>query len=186
MALNRQIHLYSLDTSCFYTDDEMVFHKRLSRLYSIRKAIKDKLEKFNKRIKNITENKNEKNEDCNDHIILNEVNKLNEKIDIFTEALRRVNKLIKKNKERMIKEFTRFKTLDKTRCLREECLEDKNIQSMFESSLSRVLHIPINTITDNIMIVQVYYFEPAEDILKHGFYYNNEKIEFMYISYNVG
>lgn len=39
MLLQNQIHVYSLDTSGFYTPEEMILHRKLIRLYSLRKQV---------------------------------------------------------------------------------------------------------------------------------------------------
>ena len=41
MSLQTQIYLHSVDTSCFYDDNEMLIHNRLVRLYSLRKRVSD-------------------------------------------------------------------------------------------------------------------------------------------------
>ena len=41
MSLQTQIYLHSVDTSCFYDDNEMFIHNRLVRLYSLRKRVSD-------------------------------------------------------------------------------------------------------------------------------------------------
>ena len=42
MALDKQVYLYSVDTACFYTDDEKILNDKLNRCYIIRKEIKEK------------------------------------------------------------------------------------------------------------------------------------------------
>ena len=41
MSLSKQIYLYSIDTSCFYEEEEQKIHKSLLNLYSIRKRLKN-------------------------------------------------------------------------------------------------------------------------------------------------
>ena len=48
MALNKQIHLYSLATDSFYTDEE----KNISDILSKWHALRSKLKKREKKIKN--------------------------------------------------------------------------------------------------------------------------------------
>ncbi len=40
MALKNQVHIYNLDTSCFYNESEQVIHNRLNKLYLFRKKLK--------------------------------------------------------------------------------------------------------------------------------------------------
>jgi hypothetical protein len=45
LALKNQIHIYNLDTSCFYNESEQLIHKKLSKLYSFRKKLRKLNEK---------------------------------------------------------------------------------------------------------------------------------------------
>lgn len=144
MALSKQIHVYSIATDAFYTDDEQYLGNILSRLYNIRVNIKTKQKK----------NHNRK---------------------IYNYQLKRINRIIKKNKHLLIKQFKITEQSNEIRKLRTECIADKNIVSIFESSLTRALEINTNELTEDLMIVQVYYFEPARDVIKNGFMYNHEK-----------
>ena len=42
LGLEKQIHVYSLDTACFYNQQEMSIHNKLIRLYYLRNKIKNK------------------------------------------------------------------------------------------------------------------------------------------------
>lgn len=136
MKLKDQIHVYSFDTSCFYTDNENQIHKKLIRAYSIRQRLKTH---------------------CAQSF-----------------QLARINRLIKHYKEQIVKEFQRFKTTKERRKLRLESIQDRNIVSIFDSFLTRTLQCKINEVTKDIIIIQVYFYEIAEDLIKHGFLWNNE------------
>ena len=49
---------------------------------------------------------------------------------------------------------------------------------MFNSSLTRTLEIPINSLTTDIFIVQTYFFNVLKDIILNGFLYKGEKYIF--------
>lgn len=54
--LDKQVHIYSVDTSFFYNDEEYKIHKRLNKLYLLRQYLKNKdnkehIKKVNKMIK---------------------------------------------------------------------------------------------------------------------------------------
>lgn len=149
MALNRQIHLYSLDTSSFYTDNEKLIGDKLSKCYPIRKRIKERKGSL--------------------------VHKNASRLHIFEHQLRRINRIINHYKEELIAEFEVTKKNGLIRQLRDECLMERNIVSIFESSLTRTLEIENNTLTKDLMIVQVYFFQVAEDIIKNGFTYQGEE-----------
>ena len=46
--LNRQIYIYSLDSSAFYTDSEHKIHKKLLKSYWYRDHLKNKKGDYNK------------------------------------------------------------------------------------------------------------------------------------------
>ena len=55
MPLNKQVYCYSVDTSAFYEQEELYYHKRLLKLYSIRANYKKQKKKNGKRIKKAPE-----------------------------------------------------------------------------------------------------------------------------------
>lgn len=178
MALNKQIHLYSLDTSCFYTDKEAVLHRKLIKLYYIRKIIKEKQNKLDKlikktkeEIKNATYDEKEEKE-CP---FEKRLSTYLEQSFFLSNAFSRANKLISIIRSQMVKELAQFQETGRIRELRQECLIPQNITSMFESSSVRVCGIEPNTLTEDIMIIQTFFFEVAEDIIKKGFLNKGEK-----------
>ncbi len=154
MALNKQVHLYSVDTSCFYTDKEKELGDNLSKWYPLRKKIKQ----YSSDIKDIEDE------------LRKERLKIRQK-----HQLKRVNKIINKQKDSLIKQFLKTRENMKIRELREEILSDKKVVSIFESDLTRTLKLKTNELTDELMIIQVYFFQVAEDLIKDGFMYNGEK-----------
>jgi len=147
MALNSQIFLYSVDTSSFYNDKEMMFHRYLSRQYNIRKDI----------IKRKTKNQKLDNMP------------FVERLDKFISNL---NKKIKNTKAMLYKEFDKNITV---RELREPSMNKYNIISMFDSSLTRIIGAKKNTVIKDILVVQTYFFEVLEQLILNGFMYKNEK-----------
>jgi hypothetical protein len=145
LGLEKQIHVYSLDTACFYNQQEMNIHQKLLRLYYLKNKVRSKKER-----------------DL-----------------LYAHQLNRVDKYISYYKKNLYDQFeqTRLYNIEhnQIRELREECINDKNVVSIFESFLTRTFKCKTDELTDNIMIVQVYFFQVAEDIIKNGFIYNNEK-----------
>lgn len=137
MRLESQIHVYSFDTSCFYTDTEYAIHKKLVRLYSLRSRSKSKL--------------------------------------ASSFQMQRLNRLIQYFKEKLRDEFSYTRQLSPIRTIRPQSFVDRNVVSIFDSFLTRTLKCQINQLTKNIVIIQVYFFEVAEDLIKHGFLHNQEK-----------
>ena len=144
LGLEKQIHVYSLDTACFYNQSETEIHRKLQRLYYLRNKIRQKKDS-----------------------------------KLYSHQLKKVDKYIEYFKANLYDQFEQTRLYNaqnnKIRELRKESLVDKNIVSIFESFLTRTLNCKTNELTDNIMIIQVYFFQVAEDIIKNGFIYNNEK-----------
>lgn len=90
-----------------------------------------------------------------------------------------VNRVIAKEKNKL-SEILNNRLEDKiVRKLNPETIKDKNVVSLFESSLTRALGIQTNELTDKIMIVNVFFFQVFEDLVKRGFEYNGEKYIFL-------
>lgn len=142
MALSKQIHIYSVDTSAFYDEYEKRVAKLMSKHYKIRSDLKKK--------KYITELDKEK------------IKYSNSKIKRYKNLLKRFM-----DKKKYIKGFIR--QLDGSHYV------DSNVVSVFDSFLTRTIGSKIGEITKDIIIVQTYFYEIFEDIVKNGFYANGEK-----------
>ena len=64
------------------------------------------------------------------------------------------------------------------RTLRDDAIIDKNVISVFESSLTRTLGIHTNELSTDIFVVKVYYFDIIHDLILNGFEYNGERYMF--------
>ena len=138
MGLNKQIHLYSMDTSAFYTEDEQFRHKRLLKLYKARQ------------VKNIPDWRKKS-----------------------------INRVIKKEKAKLSELLDEHLKLQETRQLNESAVCDKNIISLFESSLTRALGLKTNELTKDLFILNVFFFQVFEDLVKYGFEYDGDKYIFL-------
>lgn len=142
--LDRQVYIYSLDTSSFYNDIENKIHKKLLKVYFYRNHLKSKKGDYSKNKKYINE---------------------------------RINKL----KNQLHKNLNKQKGI---RTLRLDSLKKNNVISLFDSVLTRVLQIEQNTLSDEIIVVQTYYFQILESIIKNGFIHNGEK--YVYLTSSAG
>jgi hypothetical protein len=70
------------------------------------------------------------------------------------------------------------------RQLRQDSLKKNNVISLFDSVLTRVLKIDQNTLSEDIVVVQAYYFQVLESIIKNGFMHNGEK--YIYLTSSAG
>ena len=158
MALNKQVFLYSIDTSAFYNEEENIIHQDLLKLYKLRKEIKD--DKTKKNIENLGIE--------NDWEFWN----------------RTVNKLIDEDKKQLeILLDNRLK--DQTpRILNESNIKDKNIVALFDSALTRALNLQINELTEDLFILNVYFFQVFHNLVRDGFIFKNEK--YIYLTSSAG
>ena len=138
MALNKQIHLYSIATDAFYTEEEQYRHKRLLKLYKAR-----------------------------------------QKKDIQPWRKKAINRVIKKEKNKLTDLLNAHLERKETRQLNQSALCDKNIISLFESSLTRALNLKINELTKDLMIINVFFFQVFEDLVKYGFECEGERYIFL-------
>jgi len=147
MALNKQIHIYSVDTSAFYTESENKIHNNM---------LSSGMKKSDLKIANIDKYDEE------------EKKKHNKKI-------KEINKEIKNSKELLKLEFVKNKSI---RELKDTSLSDKKIISVFESTLTRVAGFEINKLSKDIIVVQTFFYEVIEQLIKNGFIYNGEKYKY--------
>lgn len=140
MALTNQIHIYSVDTSAFYTEKEKKIAEPLGVLYKKRNEIK----KVNP----------EKRTDYQKHIY------------------KLINKRIGKIKENLKLAFIENESV---RILDNNHIADKNIVSVFESTLTRTAEFEIDEITKDIIIVKAFYYDVLEDLICKGFFLDGEK-----------
>lgn len=143
LALDKQIHLFSIDTSFFYKEHEGKIARKLSIVRRQKVRLKKLLKKSETQIQQ---------------------NRIKELIKKTTEKE-------KEYKQNLLTELASNKEL---RTLNKK-LTDKNVVSMFESTLSRTLQIPENFLTTDLFIVQAFYFDILEDLILDGFIYNDEK-----------
>lgn len=90
-----------------------------------------------------------------------------------------INRIIKKEKEKLTELLDKNTEERRIRELNGSAIIDKNVISLFESSLTRAMQIKTNELTDNIFVVNVFFFQVFENIVKDGFVYNGEKYVFL-------
>lgn len=151
MSLTNQIYLYSVATDSFYEPDEQAIHQRMLKMYAARAKLKQRLNGDDKK-KNLWDGQ---------------------------WRLSAYNRWLAKEKEKL-SEILNRRVED--RCIRKlnpNTLKDKNIINLFESSLTRALGIKSFTLTHDLIIVNVFFFQVFENIVKQGFEYNGEKYKFL-------
>ena len=106
------------------------------------------------------------------------------------------NELIRQHKNRLLKQFANSVNDGRVRNLNpsflyyadkntgEQKVKLQNVVSMFESTLSRSFGIATNELTTDIFIVEVFYYDVAQDLIINGFNFNGK--HYVYFSSSAG
>lgn len=92
--------------------------------------------------------------------------------------LKSINRVLKKEKSILSEMLDKSLEHDHARMLRPEAIRDKDIINLFCSELTRALGIEPFTLTDELIMVNVFFFQVFNSIMHHGFIYNGEKYVF--------
>nr|DAZ52645.1 MAG TPA: RNA dependent RNA polymerase [Caudoviricetes sp.] len=199
--LDKQINMYSVDTGHFYSNHEKYLHEMNCKYRKERNYISNMLSKLEEKL---TERGFEKTDfshwkQCSIEeyyketdilikeymkcclIISHKRQKAKESKDKLLDILS--NKIIQKELlSEKIEKYKRnnipFNKKVELRNFRENELNDTNVISVFDSSLSRTIGIKENELTNALMVVQVYYFDVFKDLSFYGFTYNGEKYRY--------
>lgn len=93
--------------------------------------------------------------------------------------LKSCNRVLKKNKERLSEILDSKRDTDLIRELNPSLVRDKNVVNLFESDLTRSLGIKTFTLTTEIFVIDVYFFQVFKNLVKNGFTYLGEKYVFL-------
>lgn len=146
--MSKQVHIFSVDTSAFYNESELRIHRKQLRNFRFRMKLKELRDRPT----------------TDDHTRFKAV-----------KYLTRTNKRLEKYKKELVEQF---KQNDQVRVIRPAEVDEQNLRniiSIFESVLTRTLEMEVDTISREIIVVQTYYFDILQDIIQHGFWYQNER-----------
>ncbi len=194
--LDKQINLFGISTTAFLNEKEKEINKVLidkkKELIKLKQTIND-LEKMAKKYKGQTDNEFTKVAD-----ILELIEK--EKIDygLLEDDIKQTKKNVKKLLKEEFAEQLKYNQNNDNKIIRELDLSyveytDKfgekkpnltNIISMFSSELSRSFGIKTNELTEKIIIIDMYYYDLAQDLLVNGF--NHRGKHYVYFSSSAG
>lgn len=175
ISLDKQIHIYSFDTSAFYTDEEHRLELSINQLCFEKKKLKSEKdilirffsddyseEQAKKKYRSLYKMKKDEFVDLDD----------DNRVEQIKHELKAINKNIRLLKDELSSLLHNHRS---ARQLRQEYIVDKNIISVFESMLTRTLGMETGGLYDDFMVVRTYYFDVLEDLILNGFYYNGEK-----------
>lgn len=169
IALDKQVHLYSVDTKAFYTDEEMALNRKIDAMRYERKQIKKVVDIWTAFIsKKITEKKMArllKDAKYDGDPLTAEI------VDDLKQRSKDLIDPINQTKKALLNELELYQG---TRSFRPEFLRQRNVISIFESELTRMIGIETSTLTDELIVVKTCYFKVLKDIVLNGFELNGE------------
>lgn len=187
--LDRQINIYSVDTEDFYSRHEKYLHDMNCKYRHEQSYVKNRLTDMEEKIKKSGYSEKDIKKLKNNKI--NEIDMIPSTDDIVSEYIKWY-KLAKHKKEKAKASKKQLLTLlsnkaaqnertdgrDHIRRISENSLNDSNVISVFESALSRAIGMKQDELADDLMVVQVYYFDIFRDISSFGFIYKEEKYRY--------
>ena len=191
MALDKQIHIYSVDTGAFYTRKESQLHWKLHKYRYEKEKVKKNINELEYKLATYSILEGEMKEFLdteNSHDFTQEeyclitmwISLRNYYLEIkdyksqkIKETKDKLLEVLKERAERNSNPSSRF-----IRKLNNKQIIDKNVISVFESALTRILNLKINQLTDDIIIVKTFYFDIIKDLVLNGFEYNGEHYKY--------
>lgn len=169
MALDNQIHLYSIDTGAFFTKKETLMYRKI---YKLKKELEDIYILHKKKYIEVNSKKNSITKKDIETVMS----------DIQLDCVQIKKKIIKKKKKQLYRSFEVHSSLQRE--INQQYIKDKNVISIFDSDLVRSLNIKKNETTTDIIIIRVFYFKILENLMNKGFMFNGEK--YIYLTSSAG
>lgn len=163
--------MYALDTGHFFSSREKYLNDRNFKYRKEHNYVKNKLSDIEKRLYELGYSPDDV--------------KSNPEYDRFTRLMQHKKEKAKAAKEKLldllankIVQNERTCGKDHIRSVRESDINDTNMISVFDSSLSRAIGISQGELTDALIVVQVFYLDVFKDISFYGFVLNGEKYKY--------
>lgn len=187
--LDKQINMYSVDTGHFYSNHEKYLHDMNCKYRSERNYLSNRIEFMDDVMKEYGYTKEDlvliRNGNMSKLEIIPYTSDLVREYFFWHSKIKHKRKKAKDSKSKILKIFENkvrqneiTKGTDHIRTLRTEYLNDTNIISVFDSFLSRTIGLKQDELTDELLVVQIYYFDVFKDISFFGFEYNGEKYKY--------
>ena len=213
MSLDVQVQILSVDTGNFYSNREASLHWLNHKLRIERSELKKREESIVNALSEYEIGKHELNlilkseydfNSCGDNADI--VFGLGNEYCRVKELLKLKNQKIKESKDRLLEllsnKIEANITTNGKHHIRElrnlnpsgskedvlkyanEPFNDKKIISVFDSAFTRMIGAKQDELTEDFMVVQVYYFDIIKDLIYHGFTYKGEK--YIYFTSSAG
>lgn len=213
MSLDVQVQILSVDTGDFYSNREASLHWLNHKLRIERSELKNKEDKILNKLAEYGIGKTEMDlilkceydfTSCADNA--SEISELTIEYDRVKELLKLKNQKIKESKDKLLQllsnkveaniatngkhHIRELRNLNPSGS-KEDVLKDANasfsdkkIISVFDSAFTRMIGAKQDELTEDFMVVQVYYFDIIKDLIYHGFTYKGEK--YIYFTSSAG
>jgi hypothetical protein len=191
--LDRQVNLFKVDTNAFLTNEEKEHRKYLVKLKKVREKVYKKVGNREETMKD-TINKlknncaNGKNLTKYEKYLIHFTNLIKSEEHIWKEyILQSAKDAVEYNNthnDKHIRELDEryLSYIDQTDGVKKVNLS--NVISMFESTLSRSFGISTNELTYDIFVLEIFYYDIAQDLILNGFNYNGK--HYVYFSSSAG
>lgn len=187
--LDKQYHLYSVDTGHFYSNHEKYLHNINCKYQNERNEVLARLSEIETKLKQSGYSKDDIKNLKKQNLETTDISVLSH--DMAREYLQ-WQKISRHKHKKAMKAKAKLLTLlshkvnqnemtngrDHIRTIRQNSLNDTNIISSFDSALSRAIGIGQDDLTEDLIVVQIYYFDIFKDICFYGFIYNGEKYKY--------
>lgn len=212
MPLDKQVQILSVDTGDFYSNREATLHWLNHKLRiernELKKKEKDIVGKLSKYVVNENDLKLILDYEYDFDLLEDSItaSSLGEEYCKTVDLIKLKNEKIKKSKDRLLKLLSNKVEVNATtngkhhiRELRnlnpsgdkgniykyaKEPFNDKKIISVFDSAFTRMIGAKQDELSEDFMVVQVYYFDIIKDLIYHGFTYKGEK--YIYFTSSAG
>lgn len=191
MPLEKQIQIYSVDTGSFYSNNEAALHWSNHKLRSQRRKLVDESKEIELEFEKVDISKDDI---CNlDDDTLEELGMecLAKRYCDLKEWIHIKNLKIKESKDKLLKLLenkveanVKSNGTHHIRQLRDDAVTEKNVISVFDSYFTRTIGAEPDMLSEDFMVVQVYYFDVIKDLIYHGFEYKGEK--YVYFTSSAG
>lgn len=165
MALSKLHYVYGLDTSCFYTDEEKHIEERIIRARYLLATLETWVEKHK-----ITPG----------FIYSNPARRSRKHSVVYGFSHKRRKEILRNyiNTHKQMLKDKLNENIPLTREVRPNTLNVRRQVAIFDSALTRCCKLKDRQLNEEIVIVQVYFFDVVKSILQNGFIMNGKKYVF--------
>lgn len=174
--LDKQIHCWTTDTGSYYTAHERRLHKLNQRFRVERNRVIAQIKELEPKLAKAS---GEEYDTLNTRMI--ELVRIKE---LKTAGAHKSKDDLKRLIENRVKQNILTNGRDHKNTLDVSTLAPSSVISVFESNLSRIIGAKTDEFTDDLITVQIYYFELFRDLAYFGFWYNDN--HYIYFSSSAG